>query len=98
MSKLVGLVGWRGMVGSVLMDRMAAALATRGVGSAWVVHGHGGLDELAVSGPNTAYSPTKTDEVRRLVNDTRWSDRRVIRPSGTIARRTWTRSGHETGR
>mgnify|MGYP006321088011 CR=1 FL=1 len=24
MSKLVGLVGWRGMVGSVLMDRMAA--------------------------------------------------------------------------
>jgi aspartate-semialdehyde dehydrogenase len=22
MSKLVGLVGWRGMVGSVLMDRM----------------------------------------------------------------------------
>ena len=23
MSKLVGLVGWRGMVGSVLMDRMA---------------------------------------------------------------------------
>ena len=24
MSKLVGLVGWRGMVGSVLMDRMVA--------------------------------------------------------------------------
>jgi aspartate-semialdehyde dehydrogenase len=24
MSKLVGLVGWRGMVGSVLMDRMQA--------------------------------------------------------------------------
>jgi aspartate-semialdehyde dehydrogenase len=24
MSKLVGLVGWRGMVGSVLMDRMIA--------------------------------------------------------------------------
>ena len=24
MSKLVGLVGWRGMVGSVLMDRMTA--------------------------------------------------------------------------
>ena len=24
MSKLVGLVGWRGMVGSVLMDRMSA--------------------------------------------------------------------------
>ena len=39
-----------------LMDRMAAALATRGVGSAWVVHGHGGLDELAVSGPNTVHA------------------------------------------
>ena len=24
MSKLVGLVGWRGMVGSVLLDRMQA--------------------------------------------------------------------------
>jgi anthranilate phosphoribosyltransferase len=39
-----------------LMDRMAAALASRGVSSAWVVHGHGGLDELAVSGPNTVHA------------------------------------------
>jgi anthranilate phosphoribosyltransferase len=38
-----------------MMDRMADALATRGVTSAWVVHGHGGLDELAVSGPNTVF-------------------------------------------
>lgn len=38
-----------------MMDRMAEALATRGIHSAWVVHGHGGLDELAVSGPNRVY-------------------------------------------
>jgi len=38
-----------------MMDRMAEALASRGVTSAWVVHGHGGLDELAVSGPNTVF-------------------------------------------
>ena len=30
---------------------MARALATR-VGAAWVVHGHGGLDELSLAGPN----------------------------------------------
>ena len=29
---------------------------SRGVTSAWVVHGHGGLDELAVSGPNTVFA------------------------------------------
>ncbi|MFM8794644.1 MAG: anthranilate phosphoribosyltransferase [Acidimicrobiales bacterium] len=39
-----------------LMDKMATALASRGVTSAWVVHGHGGLDELAVSGPNTVHA------------------------------------------
>lgn len=38
-----------------MMDRMAEALASRGVRSAWVVHGHGGLDELAVSGPNVVF-------------------------------------------
>jgi anthranilate phosphoribosyltransferase len=38
-----------------MMDRMADALASRGVTRAWVVHGHGGLDELAVSGPNTVF-------------------------------------------
>lgn len=30
---------------------MAQVLATRGVTSAWVVHGHDGLDELSLSGP-----------------------------------------------
>lgn len=31
---------------------MADALAHRGVHRAWVVHGHGGLDELSLSGPS----------------------------------------------
>lgn len=38
-----------------MMEPMAAALASRGVRNAWVVHGHGGLDELAVSGPNVVH-------------------------------------------
>ncbi|MGA1362072.1 MAG: anthranilate phosphoribosyltransferase [Ilumatobacteraceae bacterium] len=45
-----------GVAFPALMDRMASALASRGVSSAWVVHGHGGLDELAVSGPNTVHA------------------------------------------
>ena len=32
-------------------QRMALAIASRGVKRAWVVHGHGGLDELSLSGP-----------------------------------------------
>jgi len=32
-------------------DVMAKALATRGVKRAWVVHGHGSMDELSLSGP-----------------------------------------------
>lgn len=36
-----------------LMENMAKVLASRGVRRAWIVHGHGGLDELSVSGPNT---------------------------------------------
>jgi anthranilate phosphoribosyltransferase len=38
-----------------MLENMAKALASRGVTSAWVVHGHGGIDELAVSGPNTVF-------------------------------------------
>jgi anthranilate phosphoribosyltransferase len=33
------------------MNTMAHALATRTT-SSWVVHGHGGLDELSLAGPN----------------------------------------------
>jgi anthranilate phosphoribosyltransferase len=36
-----------------MMEKMAHALISRGVKRAWVVHGHGGLDELSVSGVNT---------------------------------------------
>ena len=38
-----------------MMEAMVGALASRNVTSAWVVHGHGGLDELAVSGPNVVF-------------------------------------------
>lgn len=31
--------------------KMAHAISTRGVQRAWIVHGHGGLDELSLSGP-----------------------------------------------
>jgi len=37
------------------MQAMAESLSSRGVTRAWVVHGHGGLDELAVSGPNVVF-------------------------------------------
>lgn len=48
-----------------MMDRMAEALASRGIHNAWVVHGHGGLDELAVSGPNIVYE-LRNGDVRRF--------------------------------
>ncbi len=48
-----------------MMDRMAEALSTRGIQNAWVVHGHGGLDELAVSGPNRVYE-LKNGNVRQF--------------------------------
>ncbi len=38
-----------------MMEAMVGSLSSRHVTSAWVVHGHGGLDELAVSGPNIVY-------------------------------------------
>jgi anthranilate phosphoribosyltransferase len=38
-----------------MMEAMVGSLTSRHVTSAWVVHGHGGLDELAVSGPNIVY-------------------------------------------
>jgi anthranilate phosphoribosyltransferase len=33
------------------LEVMAAALCELGIGGAWVVHGHGGLDEVSLSGP-----------------------------------------------
>jgi len=41
-----------GVANPTMMDNMAAALISRGVRRAWVVHGHGGLDELSLSGDN----------------------------------------------
>lgn len=41
-----------GVANPDMRHRMAAALSGRGVTSAWLVHGDGGLDELSVSGPN----------------------------------------------
>ena len=35
---------------------MAEALRTRGVKNAWLVHGDGGLDEIAISGPSVVIS------------------------------------------
>jgi len=46
------------------LSTMAQVLATR-VSSAWVVHGHGGLDELSLAGPNrvvVAQSGTLSEE------------------------------------
>jgi anthranilate phosphoribosyltransferase len=41
-----------GVADPSMMENMAHALHSRGVRRAWVVNGHMGLDELAVSGPN----------------------------------------------
>ena len=44
-----------------MMDKMAHALMSRGVKRAWIVHGHEGLDELSLSGPNTVCSVANGD-------------------------------------
>jgi anthranilate phosphoribosyltransferase len=51
-----------------MMEAMVGALASRHVTSAWVVHGHGGLDELAVSGPNIVYE-LRDDNISRFEID-----------------------------
>ena len=47
-----------GVAQSQMMDKMAHALQSRGIHRAWIVHGHEGLDELSLSGPNTVCSIT----------------------------------------
>lgn len=49
---------------------MAHALATR-VQSAWVVHGHGGLDELSLAGPNRVVSAKAGDLSEETTLDAR---------------------------
>ena len=41
-----------GVASPAMMTNMATALVSRGVANAWVVHGHGGIDELSLSGDN----------------------------------------------
>lgn len=41
-----------GVANPSMLINMATALHSRGVKHAWVVHGHGGLDELSLSGEN----------------------------------------------
>jgi anthranilate phosphoribosyltransferase len=42
-----------GVAHASVMENMAHVLLSRNVTRAWIVHGHGGLDELSLSGPNT---------------------------------------------
>lgn len=44
-----------GVANAALAEKLAYALARLGTQHAFVVHGHGGLDELALSGPNLVY-------------------------------------------
>lgn len=42
-----------GVANQSMMSVMASALDSRGVTDAWLVHGHDGLDEMSLAGPNT---------------------------------------------
>lgn len=57
-----------GVAVPTMMGNMAEALASRGVKRAWVVHGHGGLDELSLSGANTVHG-LRDGEVDRFEID-----------------------------
>lgn len=49
-------------------ERMALALAARGVRRAWIVHGHGGLDELSTTGPNDVLEVVGGELVSHVVD------------------------------
>jgi anthranilate phosphoribosyltransferase len=51
--------------------RVAEVLAVLGTEHAWVVHGHGGLDELSISGTSTAYEVTSGGTIDELEIDPR---------------------------
>lgn len=53
-----------------MRERMARALRGRGVTSAWLVHGDGGLDELSVSGPNLV-TQLRNGEITEFTIDAR---------------------------
>ncbi|MCZ7628984.1 MAG: anthranilate phosphoribosyltransferase [Microthrixaceae bacterium] len=48
------------------LDLVAAAVARRGTVCSWVLHGHGGLDELTTTGPTSVIEIVGTEEVRRF--------------------------------
>ena len=57
-----------GVGNPAFVERMALALRDGGVRRAWVVHGHGGLDELSLSGPNELWQ-VQEHEVTKTVVD-----------------------------
>ena len=57
-----------GVGNAVFVERMAYALRDSGVSRAWVVHGHGGLDEMSLSGANEVWE-VRAGEVSRMVID-----------------------------
>jgi anthranilate phosphoribosyltransferase len=58
-----------GVPNAALAEKMARALSRLDTIHALVVHGHGGLDELALSGPNLAFEVRGGQEPRRLEID-----------------------------
>lgn len=57
-----------GVGNPAFVERMALALRDGGVRRAWVVHGHGGLDELSLSGANEVWQ-VHEHEVTKTVID-----------------------------
>ncbi|MEN9301264.1 MAG: anthranilate phosphoribosyltransferase [Actinomycetota bacterium] len=55
-----------GVGNPAFVERMALALRDSGVSRAWVVHGHGGLDEMSLSGANEVWE-VRAGEVSRMV-------------------------------
>ena len=57
-----------GVANPLMMENMAAALMSRNVDNAWIVHGHGGLDELSLSGDNQVIQIRGSEISRLTVN------------------------------
>lgn len=57
-----------GVGNPVYVQRMAEALSNSGVERAWVVHGHGGLDEMSLSGVNELWE-VSAGRVERITLD-----------------------------
>lgn len=57
-----------GVGNPAFVERMALALRDSGVSRAWVVHGHGGLDEMSLSGANEVWEVRAGEVSRRVVD------------------------------